>query len=328
MRVILSCLLAVPLTIGCGSTAKDTGGDDAFGSDDGAATNGSDEGSDDGDGDDGGDADDGGGDDGDPEDLGGLDDGGGVGGDDGDDDGGDDAGDDDGGADVVWDARPFAQRLVVSLLMPGVFDSSDYQETRITSYFYVDWYQDGTNVIWTEELCHIESTEAHGTQTEFPSAFVNTMPVRERIATLSSTEAGANFVVDTFYNVDGADLASPATDSLPTSASDARMVDQDLDGKPGITVGIDGPLGVSGDVYLSQRSEYEFDGEMVSADRFEAVVDFEQEQSIVDASNPFLTIADVVPITNPEEGSSNVVFQAIDPGTDCSDIKSLKDTLF
>ena len=85
---------------------------------------------------------------------------------------------------------------------------------------------------------------------------------------------------------------------------------------------------VSGDVYLAQRSEYEFDGTMVSADRFEAIVDFEQEQSIVDASNPFLTVAEVVPITNPEEGASYVWFQAVEEGTDCDDIKALKDSLF
>ena len=40
------------------------------------------------------------------------------------------------------------------------------------------------------------------------------------------------------------------------------------------------------------------------------------------------TIADVVPITNPEEGSSYVWFQQVEAGTDCDDIKASKDALF
>ena len=226
------------------------------------------------------------------------------------------------------DKRTYAQKLVVSMMMPGVFNPSNLEETSTISYFLVNWTREGTNVTWTEELCHIRSTEAHGTQTSFPAAFVNTMPIRENYATLSAEEVGADFTVDTFVNVDGADLSSPESDRLPTSAGDSRLRDQDSDGHPGVTIHIDAPFSVSGDVYLAQRSHYSYEGFVVAQDRVEAYVTYDQEQSIIDASSGFLTMADVVPTPNPDETTSYVLFQQVDDDTDCGTIKRENDDLF
>ena len=226
------------------------------------------------------------------------------------------------------DTRTYAQKLVVSMMMPGVFNPSNLEETSTISYLLVHWTRVGTEVTWTEELCHIRATEAHNTQTSFPAAGVNTMPIREHYATLSAEEVGAEFVVDTFVNVDGAELPSPESDRLPTSASDSRLRDQDSDGHPGITIHIDAPWGVSGNVYLAQRSHYSFEGFVTAQDRVEAYVTYDQEQSIIDASSGFLTMADVVPTPNPDDTTSYVLFQQVDEDTDCSDIKRENDDLF
>ena len=226
------------------------------------------------------------------------------------------------------DTRTYAQKLVVSMMMPGVFNPSNLEETSTISYLLIHWARQGTEVTWTEELCHIRATEAHGTQTSFPAAFVNTMPIREHHATLSAEEVGADFIVDTFVNVDGAILSSPETDRLPTSAGDSRLHDQDSDGHPGITVHIDAPFSVSGDVYLAQRSHYSYEGFVTAQDRVEAYVTYDQEQSIIDASSGFLTMADVVPTPNPVGEASYVLFQQVDDDTDCGDIKRENDDLF
>jgi len=235
---------------------------------------------------------------------------------------------DEGSDEIPVDRRTFAKKLTVSMWMPGVFSPSDYEETSTMSYLLVDWARTGTDVTWTEELCHIRSTEAHGTQTSFPSAFISTMPIREHHATLSAEEVGAEFIVDTFVNIDGAVLDSPASERLPDSAGDSRLRDQDSDGHPGITVHIDAPFGVSGDVYLAQRSHYSYEGFVIAQDRVEGYVTYEQEQSIIDASSGFLTMADVVPITNPNTEASYVLFQQVDDDTTCGDIKRENDDLF
>ena len=226
------------------------------------------------------------------------------------------------------DERTFAKKLVVSMLMPGVFNPDNLDETRTTSFLLVDWVRTGTDVTWTEELCHISATEVHGNQTEFPSAFVSTMPIREHHGVLSEAEVGATFSTDTFVNIDGVELDNPATDSLPTRSGDSRVWDQDSDGEPGITVSIDAGWPASGDIYLVQRSEFAYEGIVVAQDRVEVYVDYNQEQSILGASNPVLTMADVVPIPNPTPATSYAIFQQIDEDLTCGYVKSNRGTLF
>ena len=250
-------------------------------------------------------------------------------GDDGDDQGSDQGDAGDGSDDAVTvDERTFAKKLVVSMMMPGVFKPDNLDESRTTSLLLVDWVRNGTEVTWTEELCDISATEAHGNQTSFPDAFVATMPIREHSGLLSAAEVGASFSTDTFINVDGADLDNPGAESLPTSSGDSRVWDQDSDGEPGITVHIDAGWPATGNIYLVQRSEFAYEGLVVAQDRVEVYVDYSQEQSILGSSNPVLTMADVVPEPNPDPTTSYAIFQQIDEGSDCRDIKRDRGTLF
>jgi hypothetical protein len=243
----------------------------------------------------------------------------------GDDEGGDEGGDDTGGDDEPpepsVDQRTYGMKMVISTLMPGVFDPDSFEEVRTTSYQLIDWTRTGTNISWRETLCSISATEAHGAQTSFPSAFVTTTPVRERTATLSVAEVGARFETEPYLSIDGADLSNPWTDSLPYSTADVRLVDRDSDGHPGVTIHVDAGI-VEGDVYVVQRSEYQLSGVVVSQERVEAYVDYGVDQSVLDASNPFLTMAEVNPVPNPDSTASYLIFQQVDDDATCSDIRS------
>ena len=242
---------------------------------------------------------------------------------------GDIDGDDDQDDEDTVDERTFAKKLVVSVMMPNVpFHPDQWEASRTTSLLLVDWVREGTTVRWTEELCDISASEVHGNQTSFPSAFVSTMPIREHVAVLSAAEVGASFSTDTFSNVDGADLDNPETDSLPTRSGDGRVWDQDSDGNPGITVHIDAGFMATGNIYLVQRSAYTYEGVVVAQDRVEVYVDYEQEQSILGASNPVLTMAEVEPMPNPDPTTSYAIFQQIDDGSDCGDVKRDRGSLF
>ena len=232
-----------------------------------------------------------------------------------------DTGESDAPTEPTVDQRTFGLKMVISTLMPGVFDPDSLEEVRTTSYLLIDWTRTGTDISWRETLCAISATEAHDAQTSFPSAFVTTTPVRERTATLSAAEVGATFETDPYLSIDGADLSNPWTDSLPTSTSDSRLVDRDSDGHPGATIHVDAGL-IEGDVYVVQRSEYELSGLVISQERVEAYVDYNADQSVLDASNPFLTMAEVNPIPNPDSTASYVIFQQVEDDASCSDIQS------
>ena len=211
--------------------------------------------------------------------------------------------------------------------IPDDINEEDLEETLATSYMLVDWTREDLDVTWTETLCDLTSTEAHDTQTYFPDAFIDTMPIRERTATLSAAEVGAAFISDSFLSLNGVELDDPWSDSLPTSTGDSRVFDQDEDGEVGVTVNVDAGL-VEGDIYLVQRTKYEIDGLVTAQDRVEGYVWFEDEQSILDATSSMFTIVDVETQTNPDETASYAVFQEIDPGWNCIDILDAGDGLF
>jgi hypothetical protein len=225
------------------------------------------------------------------------------------------------------DVRTFAMKLRVSTLMPGIWNPDNLEEVRTTSYLRVDWIRDGAEVMWTEELCDINSTEAHGAQTSFPRAFISSMPQRDRFASLSEAEVGATFETETYLSLDGVELDEAWTDTLPTSSGDPRIFDQDSDGHAGITIHVDAGI-VAGDIYVVQRSQYQMTGLVVAQDRIEAYIDYDADQSILGASNGVLTMVEVEPQRNPDSTASYVIFQQVDDDTTCSDIKAAGESLF
>ncbi len=189
------------------------------------------------------------------------------------------------------------------------------------------WRRVGTDVTWDEELCSLESTEVHDTQTTFPAAFVASVPVSTRVATLSAAETGATFTAGPFTDVLGARLDNPESDRLPTRASDSRQWDQDGDGQPGMTVHVDQAFLGEGDVYVAQRTTTRLDGVVVATDRVEGFVTIEQEQVVYDASTWWLELdtnqrADDTPEYN------FFVMQQVDAADDCASILRDQRSLF
>lgn len=74
-------------------------------------------------------------------------------------------------------------------------------------------------------------------------------------------------------------------EALPKDPEDPRVVDQDEDGHPGVTVRISGF--VSGEVYVAQRNTSRIFGRG-NAGAFEGKVSVSTEQSVLGASNRFL----------------------------------------
>lgn len=83
--------------------------------------------------------------------------------------------------------------------------------------------------------------------------------------------------------VAGAVLASPDTDPLPTDPTDPRVIDEDGDGHPGITVNLSGIA--PGSLYSVQRQITSVVAVAVAPDRFEGALTFASSQVVLD-SNP------------------------------------------
>jgi hypothetical protein len=81
----------------------------------------------------------------------------------------------------------------------------------------------------------------------------------------------------------GARLADPSRDPLPRRASDPAVLDEDRDGRPGVTIEIGGI--VPGRIFVAQRSWTELRGRKVASAGFAGSVRFGNEQVIFDATS-------------------------------------------
>jgi hypothetical protein len=131
-------------------------------------------------------------------------------------------------------------------------------------------------------------------------------------------------------------VADATNDQLPTSPTDPRVIDEDNDGFPGITVSVTGLA--RGDLYSAQRQTTAIQAIPVAADRFEGNLTFLSEQQVL-ASNPTslqTLYATAKTITDPEVCSSTfamvkVADATLDAGgapVDCAWVRTNEAKLF
>ena len=136
-------------------------------------------------------------------------------------------------------------------------------------------------------LCDLQSkTTPAVVRTEYPPALIQNLPQPRLDGRLVSKEGTLFFHQPRETIVIGADLDDLEREPLPADPADARVVDQDADGQPGVTVTVRGF--VSGDVFVTQRNSSEFWGER-NETGFTGALRFATEQNILGATSSRLT---------------------------------------
>lgn len=203
------------------------------------------------------------------------------------------------------------------------------ERTRATSgVALVDIAQDGLVLHGVESACF--TTIDYGTPLvamEIPEAFVRSMRAVAWTVTLESAAVGARFERPWVTSVNGAQLADPENDSLPTRPDDPRVVDQDGDGKPGLTARIVVMGLIGGEVYVVQRDRSRLVGTVVSPDAVDGLIEWTSEQSVLGASSSiFLGGAAARLDPNPERSYFRA--RRVDNAMDCAALRDVAQGLF
>lgn len=203
------------------------------------------------------------------------------------------------------------------------------QRTRTTTLILLlEMRQSGRDVLIRARHCLADIDDGTGlVVTEITDAFLRSLGVVERAASLELVGGNWRFGLDWGTTVHGARLADPVRDPLPTSPDDPRVVDQDGDGKPGITVPLRILGLISGEVYAVQRLWKLLAGTVVSSDLVRGLISWTNEQVAIGASNPFLK-TDAQAQVDPVRERSYFVALRIPPGTTCEDLKRTWRALF
>lgn len=238
--------------------------------------------------------------------------------------GGDDA---DAGDDVPQLAGSWVKLVSTSVLTETLV--GDEEESKNVSVQRVDIEQEGQQLTFDTEVCSLEIIEeAQLAETTIPDAFVESLdpPRRHGQVVDGQLEIFEEVQVRGVQFDDGED---PRQQPLPTEPDDPRVFDQDGDGNPGVTIEVDATI-TSGEVYVVQRVVDRFEAPDVDEHEIAGIVDWQEEQEILDASDEELLLAEPQTRPNPDEEASYFRMQKLDDDApaDCQTLADQRDERF
>jgi hypothetical protein len=153
--------------------------------------------------------------------------------------------------------------------------------------------------------------------TELPKALQRVLPPPTIKARLLEVDGELRLVSTKQTVVVGAKLEDAHRETLPSKASDPRVVDLDGDGHPGVTVRIGGL--VSGDMYVVQRTWTKLIGTS-NGRGFDGRLAFGIEQVVLGATSGRLTAP---PESKPLATKSTFRLERVSDTTSCADARRM-----
>lgn len=198
------------------------------------------------------------------------------------------------------------------------------QVSETTTIAVIEIAHTGTTVHAAQTICDMTFSAVAGTTTVWPPAAIAALPVATSEVTLDTVDVGSTYTQSTVGTF-GWETMNPATDPLPADAMDARIVDADADGHPGVTLNLQGFI--AGDVYVVARTATDLTGMLVSSDRIEGSQVTRSEQKVVGASNPLL-MSDVPSMADPDPAKNTFTMVRLAAPTACAAVMQDAGTLF
>jgi len=190
------------------------------------------------------------------------------------------------------------------------------------TYMLVTHTQEGEKLAITSEICKIDVTNSL-INIVIPDKFVNSLPIIDKIATLSIGDNGEIlFSQPKFWEIRSVRLGDPET-SLPEDGDDERVEDWDEDLRQGLTMKISG----GGWISIIQKSWTILEGVVESDGNLKGLVDWGETQVILEASNSLLKLGSQN-FQHKDKSKSNWKNIKVDNDFTCEDFRSQIDTLF
>jgi len=211
------------------------------------------------------------------------------------------------------------------------YDVVAYQDktmrTLIISYGFTDFEVDGNALREQESFCHADQRSDQAIETSISDAATQAIVPVEATADLTSTPTGLRIQRPATPTPVGIRLEDPANDKLPTDRSDPRIVDDDHDGQPGITVHVKVGDAFEGDLYLARREIFAYDMTQDGPDTLTGTVEDHSEQLVIGASNEVLA-ATAQWVQHPDLTRSPIILRRVGADWDCDRLMAERDQLF
>lgn len=126
----------------------------------------------------------------------------------------------------------------------------------------------------------------------------------------------------------GIRLDDPANESLPSDPDDPRIVDDDGDGKPGITVTIRVTDELTGELYIARREIFAYEAFLTEPDVLTGTVTDDSEQLVIGASDAIFATSDANWVQHPDLTKSPIILKRVEADWDCDRLTAERDALF
>lgn len=192
--------------------------------------------------------------------------------------------------------------------------------SRTTAILRVVIEQDSKRLKVHSTPCHIAvDSEIDMVRTVVPLAMIRAIGTQEFKARLKPDKAGWIYYQPPVMQTLGVRLEDEWKDKMPIAPDDPRLIDADGDGKPGVTVRIEGMI--DGAIYVAQRSWSRLEG-IITSDRIKGSLTWQTDQAVLDATSVMLSSS---PQTRPSPLPNSNYFRAIRvaPEMTCEDILKL-----
>ena len=131
-----------------------------------------------------------------------------------------------------------------------------------------------------------------------PDAWAHTEKPVHRMGSFAPVADGYSIMsLPPATEIAGAVLVDPISDPLPIAADDPRVIDEDNDGHPGITVQLSG-ASISGKLYSVQRQITSVEAIAVDTDRLMGTLNFSSAQNVIGSDPTTLATLYAQPGTN------------------------------
>lgn len=204
----------------------------------------------------------------------------------------------------------------------------DLMKTMIVSYGFSDFTVEDGELIESDQFCSADQISDQPIETAISDTATQAIrPVPTPVEV--SGEPGARRVKRPGTPTPvGIRLEDPANDVLPSDPNDPRIVDDDGDGNPGITVTVRIGDGFEGELYIARREIFAYDLVQDGPDSLRGTVTDGSEQLVIGASDPLLETTDAQWVQVPDRSLSPILLVRVGDDWDCDRLMAERDTLF
>ena len=204
----------------------------------------------------------------------------------------------------------------------------DTLKTLIISFGFNDFTEVDGQIIDQASFCFSDQRTDQPIETSLSDAATQAIKPRPTPVDVSVVDGGLRIQRAATPTPVGIRLDDPANELLPTDPNDPRIVDDDGDGNPGITVTIKVTDELTGELYIARREIFAYEAFLTEPDLLVGTVTDDSEQLVIGASDPIFASSPANWGQYSDLSKSPIILKRVDADWDCDRLAAERVTLF